>query len=53
LESNGTAALLSFFGVNAVARPAAIANADGTLADLTTKFNTLLATLRTLGLLSP
>lgn len=30
---------------------AAIADADGTLADLTTKFNTLLASLRTAGIL--
>jgi hypothetical protein len=32
---------------------AAIANADGTLADLTTKFNTLLAMLRTDGKIAP
>lgn len=31
----------------------AIANADGTLADLTTKFNTLLAGLRTAGIVAP
>jgi hypothetical protein len=34
-------------------RGAAIANADGTLADLTTKFNTLLAQLRTRGDIAP
>jgi len=34
-------------------RQAAIVNADGTLADLTTKFNTLLTELETMGLLTP
>lgn len=38
--------LAAFYGGPGQPQPAAIANADGTLADLTTKFNTLLGYLR-------
>jgi hypothetical protein len=37
---------IGFFGAAAIAQPATIANADGTLADITAKFNTLLSALR-------
>jgi len=43
---------LAFYGVTAVVQPTTIADADGTLADLTTKFNSLLSKLETLGLLA-
>ena len=43
---------LSFFGGAIQAKRAHIIDADGTLADLTTKFNTLLADLEGYGLLS-
>jgi hypothetical protein len=50
----GTAAAqkLGFFGTTPVAQQATIVDADGTLADVTTKFNTLLAELEALGLLA-
>jgi hypothetical protein len=51
VEASGAAAMLGFYGVAAVAQPAGIADADGTLLDLTTKFNALLAKLESLGLL--
>lgn len=47
LNHDGTTVGLN--GATPVAQGAAIANADGTLADLTTKFNTLLAYLRSRG----
>lgn len=43
---------LAFWNSAPVVQPAAIADADGTLADITTKFNALLAKLRTLGLIA-
>lgn len=50
----GTAAAqkLGFFGVTPVVQQAHIIDADGTLADITTKFNTLLSELEALGLLA-
>ena len=50
IEASGSAAMIGFLGAAAVARQANIVNADGTLADITTKFNTLLAQLQTYGL---
>jgi hypothetical protein len=44
--------MIGFYGASAVAQPAGIADADGTLADLTTKFNSLLGKLESLGLLA-
>lgn len=41
---------IGFFGVTPVAQPAHIVDADGTLADITTKFNTLLAQLAATGM---
>lgn len=41
---------IAFFGATAIAQPSHIVDADGTLADITTKFNTLLAQLASLGL---
>jgi hypothetical protein len=49
IEASGTAAMIGLYGVAAVAQQAGIADADGTLADITTKFNALLAKLETLG----
>jgi len=46
--SNGGQA--GFYGASLAAQPAHIIDADGNLADITTKFNTLLAQLATLGL---
>lgn len=43
---------LGFFGETPVIQQATIANADGTLPDITTKFNTLLSHLETYGLLA-
>lgn len=45
-----TSQRVGFYGVTGVAQQASIANADGTLADITTKFNTLLSYLDNLGL---
>ena len=42
---------ISFFGVSPQSQQVTIANADGTLADVTAKFNTLLADLEGYGLL--
>jgi hypothetical protein len=53
VQSNGSAPLLGFYGNNAVAQGSAIANADGALSDITTKFNALLAYLRTRGDIAP
>jgi len=50
IMSFGTGAAIGFFGVAPVAQPAHIVDADGSLADITTKFNTLLAQMATLGL---
>ena len=47
-----TTELIGFYGVAASAQAAGIADADGTLADITTKFNSLLAKLETYGLLA-
>ncbi len=44
------AGLMGLYGVAAAAQPAHIVDADGTLADITTKFNQLLADMATLGL---
>ena len=43
---------ISFFGVAVQAQQATIVDANGTLADITTKFNTLLADLEGYGLLA-
>lgn len=43
---------LGFFGVAGVSQQAGIADADGTLADITTKFNSLLAKMEAYGLLT-
>jgi hypothetical protein len=51
VEASGTAAMLGFYGVAAVAQPAGIADADGTLASATAKINAILAALESLGLL--
>jgi hypothetical protein len=50
----GTAAnqKLGFWGATPVVQESTIADADGTLADITTKFNTLLASLETIGVLA-
>jgi parallel beta-helix repeat protein len=50
LDHDGTT--VGFYGVTPTTRPTAIADADGTLADLTTKFNSLIGKLETLGLLA-
>jgi hypothetical protein len=52
VESDGMQALLGFYGGTAVARGAAVGDADGTLADLTAKFNTILARIRALNLIA-
>ena len=49
--SSGTGNV-GFYGVAAVAQQAGIINADGTLADLTTKFNALVQKLENYGLLA-
>jgi len=41
---------LGFFNTTAVVQPSHIVDADGTLADITTKFNTLMADMAALGL---
>ncbi len=46
----GTTQKLGFFNATPVVQQPTIADADGTLADITTKFNTLLAQLEALGL---
>lgn len=48
----GDGAKIGFLGAAAVARQAHIADADGSLADITTKFNTLLGYVETYGLLA-
>jgi len=48
LNHDGSTA--GFYGTAPASQPAHIVDADGTLADITTKFNTLLAQLATLGL---
>ncbi len=54
LEIDGTldhdGANAGFFGAAPVAQPVHIVDADGTLADITTKFNTLLGQVAALGL---
>lgn len=50
-NSSGTPSL-SFFGVALATRAAHIVDADGTLADVTSKFNTLLVALENYGLLN-
>jgi hypothetical protein len=47
-----TSQKLGFFNATPVVQQAHIADADGTLADVTSKFNTLLAALEALGLLA-
>ena len=46
-----TGSTAGFFGATPVVQQAHIVDADGTLADITAKFNTLLAQLEALGLL--
>jgi len=48
----GATQKLGFWNATPVAQQANIVNADGTLADITTKFNTLLAQLKAEGLLA-
>lgn len=48
LNHDGTTA--GFYGTTPATQPAHIVDADGTLADITTKFNTLLAQIAALGL---
>lgn len=43
---------IGFFNAAPVVQPTTIADADGTLADITTKFNSLLSKLETIGLLA-
>jgi hypothetical protein len=52
IEASGTAVMLGFFGQTTATQPAGIADADGTLADITTKFNSLIGKLETLGLIA-
>ena len=51
-RGSGSAAMLSFFGVAPVIRQPAIAAADGSIGDITTKFNNLLTYLKNYGLLT-
>ena len=51
IEKVGASPKVAFFDVTKVARENHIVDADGQLADITTKFNTLLASLETYGLL--
>jgi len=48
LNHDGSTA--GFYATTPVSQPAHIVDADGTLADITTKFNTLLAQVASLGL---
>jgi hypothetical protein len=48
--ATGATQKLGFFGVTPVVQPSHIVDADGTLADITSKFNTLLAQIASLGL---
>lgn len=48
----GATQKLGFFGVTPAVQQAHIVDADGTLADVTSKFNTLLSYMETLGLLA-
>lgn len=50
MNQSGGAARIGFLGATAVAQGAAIVDADGTLADITTKFNTLKNKLKDYGL---
>jgi len=50
--ATGATQKLGFYGVTPVVQQATIIDADGNLADITTKFNTLLAELEALGLLA-
>lgn len=52
VEASGTAPLIGFLGAAAVARQAHIVDADGNLADVTSKFNTLLSYLENFGLIA-
>lgn len=52
IEASGTAAMLGVLGAAAIARQAHIVDADGTLADITTKFNSLLAYLENFGFIA-
>lgn len=51
-QASGSAAMIGFLGANPIVRQAHIVDADGNLADITTKFNTLLGYLETYGLLA-
>lgn len=50
--ATGATQKLGFFGVTPVVQQSHIVDADGTLADVTTKFNSLLSKLEALGLLA-
>jgi hypothetical protein len=50
LNHDGTT--VGFYGTTPATQPTTIVDADGTLADITTKFNSLLSKLETLGLLA-
>lgn len=52
IEASGTAPMLGVLGAAAIARQAHIIDADGTLADITTKFNSLLAYLENFGFIA-
>ena len=51
-HGNSGTPTLGFYGVAQVGQQSGIVNADGTLADITTKFNTLLGALEAYGLLA-
>lgn len=52
VRGSGSAAQIGFLGATPISRQANIVDADGTLADITTKFNTLLGYLESFGLLT-
>src|SRR3972149_330635 len=51
-EASGSAAKIGFLGASPIIRQSHIADADGTLADITSKFNTLLSYLESYGLVT-
>lgn len=52
IEASGSAPMLGVLGANAIARQVHIVDADGSLADITTKFNSLLAYLENFGFIA-
>lgn len=52
IEASGTAATIGFLGAAAIARQAHIVDADGSLSDITSKFNTLLSYFENFGLIA-